>query len=56
MLFWTLTEQLPVYETCQEEEADGGGLEQSSALEQRGGEHVVTLSLWSLSGCMVSLI
>lgn len=27
VLFWTLTEQLPVYETCQEEEADGRGLE-----------------------------
>lgn len=31
------TEQLSVYETRQEEEADGGGLQQSSALEQRGG-------------------
>lgn len=27
VLFWTLTEQLPVYETCQEEEADSRGLE-----------------------------
>lgn len=35
------TEQLSVYETCQEEEADGGGLQQSSALEQRGGEDAV---------------
>lgn len=33
MLFWSNTEQLSVYETCQEEEADSGGLQQSSALE-----------------------
>lgn len=31
------TEQLSVHETCQKEKADSGGLQQSSALEQRGG-------------------
>lgn len=31
------TEQLSVHETRQKEKADGGGLQQSSALEQRGG-------------------
>lgn len=42
-LVWTHTEQLPVHETCQEEEADSGGLQQSSALEQRGGEDAESL-------------
>lgn len=37
-LFWIRTEQLSVHETRQEKEADGGGLQQSSALEQGGGE------------------
>lgn len=36
-----LTEQLSVHETRQKEKADGGGLQQSFALEQRGGGNLV---------------
>lgn len=36
-----LPEQLSVHETRQKKKADGGGLQQSSALEQRGGKNLV---------------
>lgn len=42
-LFLRRAEQLSVYETRQEEEADGGGREPSAALEQRGGERAAAL-------------
>lgn len=35
------TEQLSVHETCQEEEADSGRLQQSSEMEQCGGDAIV---------------
>lgn len=41
----TDTEQLSVHETCQEEEADSRGLQQSTALEQCGGERMPTVLL-----------
>lgn len=47
-MFVTPTEQLSIHETCQKEKADSGGLQQSSALEQRGGGNLVILSLSSV--------
>lgn len=63
-------EQLSVHEARQEEEADSGGREPSSALEQRGGElllyqavtvqsldpgHLVTLINLILISCLLKI-